>query len=1283
MKKITYRIPIILLLNFILLKNTEAQKYPSVGSIEGFTENKGQITDLNYHYNSAVKYLYCRPNFNVQLRQTGFSYDTYTDADKNKGPLKKEENIIPEKTSPDFIRHYHRIDVELIGSNTDAQLITDGKLEADFNYFTTGKKEGIINVHSYQKVTYKNIYPNIDLEFYASSTNSSYQYNPQTGRLAGVEYDFIVHPGGNVNAIQLEYRGADEMHLENNALVIKVTSGTFTENIPRSYIKNTGEKVEVHYRIAKEGDNVYSFDVPKRKNVNSDLVIDPTPTPNLVWGTYYGGIGPDLGSDIKLGANDTVYITGNTSSTTKIATAGAYKNTFNGNGPNIGGDAFVTKFTPDGKNLVSATYYGGVSDDYGSHIALDASNNVYITGYTSGTDIPITSGAYQTYNATVYAPYSSYTDVFIAKFSSDLKTLLWSTYFGAEGNENPTGIGLDGSNNVYIAGVTWSYSGALASPGAFSTSYLQSFIAKFNPSNTGVAQRVWSTYYGFGSYDYINAMTTDAAGNVYVTGQWAPGGYYSNFISTFNTSGANTWLYHLGSQGCVIVGNCIAVDANSNVYVGGYTCGGVPITAGAYQNSTFGGIWGGFITQLNPANTPSTQLLWATYCGGSANGYPSSIVVDVNGNVYTTGKTTSPNGIATNGSYQTAYTGGGNYNAFVEKFNPANTGTAQLVWGSYYGGAGNDVAYGIATDNHDNVFITGQTQSTSSIATASAYQTNYIATVSAYQTNPSSIYNAFVAKFGTSYLTFSVSPVACNGNNTGVVTVNPSGLVAPYTYLWNNGQTNQTISGLLAGTYTVTVTDAVNAVLTYSVGVSQPGMLAINISATPDICNQTNGTALANVGGGISPYMYSWNNGQSTHTITGLSAGSTFTLDVTDNNGCTSVGTVTITASPTLTVITSNNLSICPGNNSILSASGGTAYLWSTGATINNITVAPLVSTTYSVIISGGSCTSNAAITITAIPLPSITIAGNNSICKGNSTVLSASGGTKYLWSNGVTSNSISISPLSTTSYTVIVRNSLGCADSSNITVKVSPLPTISITNAQTVCADSPAILNASGGNLYTWNTGATGSSITVTSSVNSTYSVIAIDVNNCSNTANTMVFINSLPVVSACCNATITSGQSVTLSAGPLNATNGYNWSPNIGLNSTSVINATASPTTSTWYYLTITDMNGCQNNDSVKITVNPLCKDVFVPNAFSPNADGNNDVLYVETLNDCIKTMTFEIYDRWGTIIFSSIDPSFGWDGKFKNQNCDVGIFAYRLQSILTDGTSIDKKGNISLIK
>jgi len=698
----------------------------------GFIENKGQITDQNQQFNSAVKYLLRTPEFNVQLRSTGFSYDTYTE-----DPISGEESPLP--TGKNFqpgkrIRHYHRVDIELKGSNAQAQLLAEQPSKEYYNYLTaSGSPRGASAVHSYQKVTYKDIYPHIDLEFFIPSGNCK----TEKSQSAGVEYNFVVHPGGRVKDIQLEYSGANNIRLANNTLSVQVTAGTFTENIPLAYLEEGKQKVEVRYKTIAE--HVYAFDISSRENRTSDLIIDPAPS--LSWSTYYGGNATDEALGITIDASGNSYVTGYSNSTANIATSGSYQNTMAGLY-----DSYIAKFNSTGTGLLWATYYGGAGYDYAQNIALDASGNIYIVGYTSSTSGIATAGAYQA----VYAG-GAY-DVFVAKFNSTGTSLLWGTYYGGVGGEVGSGIAIDASGNPVITGYT-QYSTNLATAGAYRTNYngvggaYNIFIAKFNTSGTSL---LWGTYYGGGQSggDYSASIALDASGNSYVTGytnsssgiatagayQTIYRGGYEGFVAKFNSTGtALVWGTYYGA-GTYAECFSLALDAGNNVYITGETSSTNYIaTTGAYQQSFGGGTADAFVAKINSSGT---SLLWGTYYGGSVVDEGKSIAVDASGNTYITGFTTSTNHIASAGAYQSAYAGGTGDDAFIAEFN--STGTS-LLWGTYYGGKGSDAAESMAIDGNGNTYITGYTASTNGFVTAGAYQTAYGGGGS----------DVFVAKFGT------------------------------------------------------------------------------------------------------------------------------------------------------------------------------------------------------------------------------------------------------------------------------------------------------------------------------------------------------------------------------------------------------------------------------------------------------------------------------------------------------------------------------------------------------
>lgn len=274
---------------------------------------------------------------------------------------------------------------------------------------------------------------------------------------------------------------------------------------------------------------------------------------------------------------------------------------------------------------------------------------------------------------------------------------------------------------------------------------------------------------------------------------------------------------------------------------------------------------------------------------------------------------------------------------------------------------------------------------------------------------------------------------------------------------------------------------------------------------------------------------------------------------------------------------------ICNGQSAMLMASGGGTYLWNNGFTQQNITVSPSSTTTYTVTVTSvEGCTDVASIIVTVNTLPTAQIMGNNIICSGNSTTLVASGGGTYLWNNGVTTASNTVSPLATTTYTVTVTGTNGCTAVASRTVTVNPLPNAQIGGSNVICLGQSTNLTASGGGTYLWSTGANTATILVNPMINTTYSVTVTGTNGCTAVASRTVTVNPLPNAAVTGNNNICIGQPTTLVA---SGGVSYAWSNN--MNTSSI---TVSPLVNTTYTVTVTGSNGCTAVVSRSVTVNPL---------------------------------------------------------------------------------------------
>ena len=674
----------------------ELEKFNSAKSTISFTENKGQISDQNYNPRPDVLFSGEANGLTFHIRKDGISYqtsrvDSWKQQDENLPEGMREEG----KTDsvPDQMTIY-RTDINWLGFNRD-YTIENGESTAGFNnYYLPSCPDGAMNVKSYTDVTFKNLYAGIDVKWYEKN-----------GEL---EYDFILAPNADYTKISWEIKGADKISIgENGQLIIETPLGNIEEQAPIAFQGET--MVEATWKI--DGNNI-SFQLGSY-NENEVLIIDPVVRQ---WGTYYGGTGQDYGLSCATDTSGNIYLAGITRSTSGIATTGAHQT-------NHGGyrDAFLVKFNSSGVRQWG-TYYGGTREEYGNSCATDASGNIYLSGFTSSTSGMATTGAHlATFGGGDW-------DAFLVKFNSS-GVRQWGTYYGGTAGEAAYHCATDASGNVYLTGEAKSTTG-VATTGAHQTSkgsLEDAFLVKFNSS--GVRQ--WGTYYGGSGNDYGHSCATDASGNVYLAGdarnsttgiattgahKTTRGGVRDAFLVKFNSSGVRQWGTFYGGTGDDKGRSC-ATDASGNIYLSGYTRSTSGIaTTGAHQTTFGGATEDAFLVKFNSSGVRQ----WGTYYGGTSNEIGYSCATDASGNIYLSGYTRSTSGIATTGAHQTTY-GGGLNDAFLVKFN--SSGVRQ--WGTYYGGTGNDFGWSCATDTSGNIYLSGQTPSTSGIATTGAYQTTF------------------------------------------------------------------------------------------------------------------------------------------------------------------------------------------------------------------------------------------------------------------------------------------------------------------------------------------------------------------------------------------------------------------------------------------------------------------------------------------------------------------------------------------------------------------------------
>ncbi|MCF8451142.1 MAG: hypothetical protein K9G49_14810, partial [Taibaiella sp.] len=437
--------------------------------------------------------------------------------------------------------------------------------------------------------------------------------------------------------------------------------------------------------------------------------------------------------------------------------------------------------------------------------------------------------------------------------------------------------------------------------------------------------------------------------------------------------------------------------------------------------------------------------------------------------------------------------------------------------------------------------------------------------------------------------------VNCNGGSNGTIDLTPAGGTTPYTYLWNGGVTTQDRTGLAAGTYSVTVTDANGCTTTTSRTITQPATLTASATSTNVNCNGgANGTIDLTVAGGTTAYSYVWSNGATTQDLSGLSAG-TYSVTVTDANGCTTTASRTITQPTVLTATTASTNALCSGcNNGTagVTPAGGTpayTYLWNNGAITQNVT--GLVAGNYSVTVTDANgCTVVKTITITQPAVFTATVTGTNVNCFGgnNGTAdLTVSGGTTpytYVWSNGATTQDLS--GLTAGTYSVVITDANGYTLNKSVTITQPTVLAASATNTNVSCnggSNGSIDVTVTGGTTaysYTWSNGATTQDISGLSA--GTYSVLVTDANGCTATVTkTITHPTTLTASATTTNVNCNGGSNGTIDLTPAGGTTPYTYLWNGGVTTQDRTGLAAGT-----YSVTVTDANGCTTTTSKTIT-------------------------------------------------------------------------------------------------
>ncbi len=692
-------------------------------------------------------------------------------------------------------------------------------------------------------------------------------------------------------------------------------------------------------------------------------------------------------------------------------------------------DMFIAKYDPNG-NVLWAKSAGGNNNAIGERVATDNAGNVYVVGCFESSSI--------TFGSTTLTDAGASYKVFLVKYDAN-GNAIWAKGAG-DGSSTDNGIGItaDKSGNVIITGYYQNSTIVFGIYTLTSTDYQNTFIAKYNSAGNVL----WAkTSTGGGSNGSSgNAISSDAKGNVYITGSnnggaltfgsytLNPIGSADAFTVKYDSSGNVRWAKSFGGTGGTgqTYGESIEADTIGNIYITGYfnattaTFGSTSLT-----NGNYGGIdIAYYIAKYDSSGNPQ----WAQSAGGW-NDVGNGLAIDANNNVYVSGSFVSST--FTLGTYTLHNTNPspGTYgpgNAFFAKYD----GTGKVLW-AYSAGASDGNAYASAIAiKSDNIYVYGNFQS-DSIALGSNILTN---------ANPGSP-DLFLAKLSTCGLTVSAKTVssACGGN-TGTAFANITNGRSPYTYLWSNGDKTDTAKNLASGEYLVTVTDASGCSNSAIAMISDTGGPRITVTSLKNVsCNSgSNGSITISVAGGNSPYTYVWGNGATTSFISNLTA-SPYQVEVTDAGGCKANKDISVSQPAPISIsLSATSTSSCKGGDGTATAtvSGGTGaytYVWSTTPVQTNYNATGLAAGEYTLTVTDkAGCVDTARADVSnnggSSPVVTVTNITNAACSKTNGTVtLSVNGGTgsyTYLWSNGATTSNLT-APAGY--YNVTVTDAGGC----------------------------------------------------------------------------------------------------------------------------------------------------------------------------------------------------------------------------------------------------------------
>jgi uncharacterized protein (TIGR03437 family) len=648
--------------------------------------------------------------------------------------------------------------LKLSGANQSAEITALEPLPGTVSYYTGNEpSRWRTGVPTFARVRYENVWRGVDLVYY--------------GNQRQLEYDFIIAPQADPQAIRLEFGGAERVSLDDAGnLLIEVAGHQVRQHRPLIYQEADGERrvISGGYQLAQN--NQVSFTIAEYDH-HRPLVIDPV----LSYATYFGGGDVELSSSIAVDSAGNMYVAGTTGSA-DFPTAGAQQGSLKGTN-----DAFVMKLNAAGNTLLSATYFGGSVEDFATDVAVNAAGSIYFCGYTTSADLPVLNP--------VQAQFGGESDLFVARLDAN-GALLYSTYLGGSKTEVSAEMAVDGAGQAVLTGLTTSPDFPLKNP--FKSSFgggtcgssncPDAFVVKLDATGSALA---FSSYLGGSGLDLGNGLALDGSGNIYLTGMTgstnftvknaqqpalAGGTCGSNpctdaFITKVDASGALVFSTYFGGgrgrTGGIKAGNegeraaaepavrqsalknrmvnfdlpalfsafgtaataglvdtdpsdlglGIAVDAQGSIYLTGLT-GSIDLPVrNAAQATHKGGKLDAFVAKFNAT---ATALNWCTYLGGNNDDGLENTILSVLGFSHQSIAVDANGNVYVTGTtvsddfpQVSALPPGAGVDAFVTKFNSSGA----ITFSTYYGGGSDDIGAAIAVSSAGTVFLAGETMS--------------------------------------------------------------------------------------------------------------------------------------------------------------------------------------------------------------------------------------------------------------------------------------------------------------------------------------------------------------------------------------------------------------------------------------------------------------------------------------------------------------------------------------------------------------------------------------------